>query len=116
MLHVLGFSEYGRNVFSEIKPPDSLRIEETRRGATISDEHGLLMETRAYWWGDTETEEDRKQAELRCKLVCFSLHGLVAKVSSKSHATLVAAWFASHRMPHCPVLRTGLSSASSTRV
>lgn len=64
MLHVLGFSEYGRNVFSEIKPPDSLRIEETRRGATISDEHGLLMETRAYWWGDTETEEDRKQAEL----------------------------------------------------
>lgn len=60
MLHVLGFSEYGRNVFSEIKPPDSLRIEETRRGATISDEHGLLMETRAYWWGDTETEEDRK--------------------------------------------------------
>ena len=43
----------------------------------------------------------------RCKLVCFSLHGLVAESSSKSHATRVAAWFAFHGMPRCRVIHSG---------
>ena len=54
--------------------------------------------------------------EYRCNLVCSSLHGLVAKASSKPHATPAAAWFAFRRMPHCPAFGVGLSYASSTRV
>lgn len=38
------------------------------------------------------------ESDDRCKLVCCSLHDLVAVISSKSHTAYAVAWFTAH--PH----------------
>ncbi|MDH7905459.1 hypothetical protein OB923_04190 [Bifidobacterium catenulatum subsp. kashiwanohense] len=49
------------------------------------------------------------------KLVCFSLHGVLADANSKPHVARAATWFTLHGSLRCPV-RTGPSSISSMRV
>ena len=65
---------------------------------------GYFTVSRLFFLGEGHVFSEVRQIQsLRCKLVCFGLHDLVAEASSKSHATLVAAWFAFHGVPRCLV-------------
>lgn len=65
LLYLLGFDEYGHNCLADrADKPFDMR-ENDRGGATLRDNHGrIVLLTRPYWWGDTETMEDQTQAEL----------------------------------------------------
>lgn len=72
------------------EPMDDAALDERLRGLRAK----LRARDRAWW----KTHKPANgMVECRCKLVCCSLHGLVAGASSKSHAIVLAAWFTFRR-------------------
>lgn len=64
MLNVLGFDEYGHNALAD-RDDRPFDVQGTTRGDILYDAQGRpVLETRAYWWGDEDTEEERRQADL----------------------------------------------------
>lgn len=65
LMYLMGYDEYGRNPLTDRKDkPFDIR-ENQRTGVDLYDKDGaLIMRTRPYWWGDTDSKEGQAQAEL----------------------------------------------------
>lgn len=64
MLTLLGVDCYGRLVDGMDRKPKEVDIEPTDRGMVLrSPDGGVMVETRAYWWDDADTPEQRAEME-----------------------------------------------------